>query len=150
MKIQFVHPTLSDLSSRSGSQVTLSWDSTPKLKGGKKNPQQGRVSKISTAKVTLSGTGVYASRKVDEGEFASSDEVKSRPWGTRIGNTCVIEHKGAEYIEFLLDGTPQTTFFLDHDEIAKDDIVGLSNNSRDSKVLICTVKAVNVKLLTED
>lgn len=148
-KLQYVQPSLSDLSSRSGNKVTLSWESVPKLKGGKGNPMQGKIRKISTADVTISGTGVYASRKVDEGEFSSSDEVQQRKWGTRIGNTCVIEHNGHMYIEFLVDGTPKSTYKLDGKEIAKDDVTGLNPSKRDSNVLICTVKAENIKLLTD-
>lgn len=149
MQTQYVRPTLSDLSSRSGDTVTLSWESAPKLKGGKGNAQQGRVTKISTARVTLGATGAYAIRKVEEGEFRSSDEVKSRTWGTRIGNTCVIEHKGADYIEFYVDGKPQTSYFLDSVSIDKDQIVGLPASRRDTNVMIVTVKAANVKILTE-
>ncbi len=149
-KNTFVRPSLSDLSTRSGTQVILTWESNPKLKGGKKNPQQGHVTKLSTAKVTLSGTGVYASRKVDEGEFSSSDEVQKRKWGTRIGNTCVIEHKGVEYVEFLVDGTPKTTYFLDDKEIPKSDVVGLSDSKRDSNVIICCVKSASVKIMAEE
>lgn len=149
MNTQYVRPSLSDLSSRSGKTVRLSWESTPKLKGGKSNTQQGRVTKLSTATVTLGATGVYATRKVDEGEFASSDEVQKRKWGSRVGNTCIIEHKGAEYVEFYVDGTPETSYFLDNAEIRKDEVVGLPDNRRDSNVMIVTVKAENVKLLTE-
>ena len=149
MTTEFVRPTLSDLSSRSGATVRLSWESTPKLLGGKGNAQQGRVTKLSTAVVQLGGTGIYATRKVSEGEFRSSDEVQPRKWGKRVGNSCVVEHKGAEYIEFFVDGKPETSYFLDSDEIRKDEVVGLNDKPRDSNVMIVTVKAANVKLMTE-
>lgn len=150
MKTQLVRPSVSDLSSRSGNTILLSWESTPTLTGGRKNPMQGRVTKLSTGTVTLGATGAYAIRKVEEGEFSSSDEVQKRPWGSRIGNTCIIEHKGAMYAEFFYEDKPHSTYFLDNVVIAKDDIIGLPVNTRkDTKVLLSTVKAANIKILTE-
>jgi len=146
-RIEFVKPSLSDMSTRSGQTVTLSWESTPKLKGGKKNLQQGRITKLSTAEVTLGGTGMYATRKVNEGEFTSSDEVHKRTWGVRVGNSSIIEHKGNEYVEFFLEGKPKTSYFQDGLHIDKADIEGLSTTVRDTKVMICTVKAQNVKIM---
>lgn len=149
MTTTFVLPSIADLSSRSGRKVRLSWESTPKLKGGKSNPMQGLVTKLSTAEVTLSETGLYAKRKVMEGEFKSSDEVKGRKWGVRVGNTCIIEHKGAMYIEIIMEGKPKTTYFLGADEIDKDAVTGLQDRDRDSKVMLSTIKAAGVKILDD-
>lgn len=152
---QYVRPTISDLSSRSSKKVILTWESTPTLLGGKKNPMQDLITKISTAEVTLSGTGVYASRKVDEGEFRSSDEVKKRTWGVRVGNSCIIEHKNKMYVEFLVDGTPKVTYLYKNpttdalEDIKKEDIQGLKPSHRDSNVLIASVPCDNIKLMTE-
>ena len=139
-----INPTLDFLSDRSGRKATMSWQSVPKLKGGKNNAQQGLVRKVSTAQVTLSGTGVYAMRKVTEGEFQSVTDVQERKWGTRRGNSCVVDHKGAEYVEFLVDGKPETTYFLGDNPIDKEDIVGLNSRDSDSAVRICCVKAATV------
>jgi hypothetical protein len=152
---QLVRPTTSDLSSRSSNKVILTWESTPTLLGGKKNPMQGLITKMSTAEVTLSGTGIYAARKVDEGEFSSSDEVKKRTWGMRVGNSCIIEHNGKMYVEFLVDGTPKTSYLYKNpdtnklEDIKKEDIQGLKPSHRDSNVLICCVPCDNIKILSE-
>lgn len=139
-----IDPTPEFLSDRSGAKATISWQSVPKLKGGKSNPMQGLVRKVSTAQVTLGGTGIYAFRKVQEGEFQSTNDVQPRKWGTRVENTCVVEHKGARYIEFLVDGKPKTTYYLGDNEIDKADIQGLTERKDDTAVLICCVKAENV------
>lgn len=144
-----LNPSKDKLSSISGNQATLSWQSIPKLKGGKGNPQQGRIRKVSTAPVTLGGTGVYAMRKLAEGEFDSVTEVKDRAWGTRVGNSCIIEHKGGFYAEFYTDAKPVTTYYLDDEEIAKEDIDGLPESKRDSKVVPVTPKLQNVLVLSE-
>ena len=144
-----VNPTLAQLHDLSGVQVTLSWQSYPKLKGGKSNPQQGLVRKVSTAVVTLSGTGVYAMRKVQEGEFKSVVDVQARKWGVRRGNSCVIDHKGSEYVEFLVDSPIKTTYKLGDNDIAKSDVVGLPDRASDSEVKIACVKAENVLVYSE-
>ena len=87
-----------ELKKLTGKPVSIVYSSVPKLKGGKKNEQQGRVRKTTNAVVTLGGAGTYGMRKVSEGEYETVAEVKSRAWGVRVGETCVIEHKGALYL----------------------------------------------------
>lgn len=147
MSTTLVRPTISDISRLSGRKVRLSWESTPKLTGGKANPMKDRVTKLSTALVTLGETGAYAKRKVEEGEFSSSDEVQKPKWGSRVGNTCIIEHKGNMYVDLIVEEKPKRTFFLDDSEIDQSEIVGLPKDRRDSNVLYCRVKAENVKIL---
>lgn len=144
-----LNPTVVTLTDLSGTTATLSWQSYPKLKGGKGNPQQGLVRKVSTAQVTLGGNGVYAMKKVIEGEFKSVVDVQDRKWGERRGNSCIVDHKGAEYVEFYVESKPVTTYFLGDNSIEKDDIVGLSERKHDSEVIIACIKAENALVLSD-
>ena len=141
-------PSLSDLANKSGERVIITWESKPELKGGKSNPMLGHITKLTSADVTLSTAGEYANRKVSEGEFKSTDEVKTRKAGTRIGNTCIIENQGHMYVELFLEGKPKTTYFLNQNEINKQNIVGLPVYKRNSNVKILLVKAENVTFLS--
>lgn len=142
------YPSVDALSALSGRVVVMSWESKPKLKGGKSNKQQGQVVKVSTATVTLGAPGLYATRKVMEGEFDSADEVQKPVWGTRRGASCIIEHKGSEYIEAILDDAPEVDYFLNGSKVDKSEIVGLPA-SRGDAVKIMRVKAGNVRMLAE-
>jgi len=141
---------INEIKKLSGKPVTLVWSSTPKLKGGKKNPQQGLVTKTTVADVTLSSAGSYGQRKVTEGEYDTIADVKPRAWGSRVGETCVIEHKGNFYVEFYLEGESQTTYYLDGNIIPKDDVEGLPENKRDSEVKISTIKIENLSSVIGD
>jgi hypothetical protein len=76
-----------------------------KLTGGKKNPQQGRVTKRMTgAQVmcfTNSKTNAYAAmvrRRLEaEGKDPDSFELGPRAWGERITGTPFVEHNGKHY-----------------------------------------------------
>ncbi len=144
-----LNPTVTDLENISGTKITLSWQSYPKLKGGKGNPMQGNVRKVSTAVVTLSGTGLYAMKKVQEGEFKSVTDVQERKWGVRRGNGCIIEHKGAEYVEFYVESKPVTTYFLGENTIDKGDITGLNDRPHTSDVVISCIKAENLLAMSD-
>ncbi len=144
-----LNPTVATLSDLSGTFATLSWQSYPKLKGGKSNPQQGLVRKVSTAQVQLGGTGVYAMKKLQEGEFKSLTDVQERKWGERRGNSCVVDHKGAEYVEFYVLDKPVTTYFLGDNSIEKEDVQGLSERPHDSEVIIACIKAENALVLSD-
>jgi len=142
------YPSLDALAALSGRRVVLSWESKPKLKGGKKNPQQGRVVKVSTATVTLTEPGTYAKRMVKEGEWDSSDEIQGRKWGIRRGATCIIDHKGLEYVESLIEDIPEVDYFLDGKKVDKSEIVGLPE-SRSDAVKVMALKPENVRMPAE-
>jgi hypothetical protein len=116
--------------------VGLDTKTVPKLKGGKKNPMQGRITKV----VTGANTMVFAStdssgyqsmvhkRMEKEGKDPEIFEVGKRAWGTRVGNSCFIEHKGQYYIEVFYMGAGEVSYFLDNEPIEKDDIEGLNES----------------------
>lgn len=124
--------------------IGLDTESVVKLKGGKKNPQQGRVTK----KVTGSQVMVFSNqeqngyenmvqrRLIAEGKDPTSFSVGPRPWGTRVPNLPIIEHEKdgvlKEYLEviFLKAGTSE--YFLDGEPINKKDIEGLEEKEEAS------------------
>jgi hypothetical protein len=133
-----------------------------KLKGGKKNPQQGRVTKrmIGASVMVFSNTKTNAyqamiqRRLVAEGKDPKSFSLSPRTWGTRIPDMPIVEHtKDGEtkyYLEviFLKQGTVE--YRLDGLPIAKADIVGLieseggEQGGLDDKVIIRTFAADSI------
>lgn len=106
-----------------------------KLKGGKSNPMQDRVTKktIGAKMMLFSNIGndayekMVKERMVLEGKDPESFELKPRAWGTRIESTPFVEHKGNYYIELYHVESGKTVYFLDDEEIEKDDIEGLED-----------------------
>lgn len=117
--------------------VGLDTESVVKLKGGKKNEQQGRVTK----RVTGSSVMVFSNteqngyenmvqrRLIEEGKDPTSFSVGPRAWGTRVPNLPIIEHEKdgvkKEYLEVIFLKPGKTEYFLDGNPINKEDIQGL-------------------------
>lgn len=134
----------------------------PKLKGGKSNAQQGRVTKRMTGasvmcfqNKTVNGYAAMVGRRlVAEGKDPTSFVLGERAWGTRIPNMPIIEHfkdgATAYYVEviFLKPGAVQ--YFLDGAPIAKSEIVGLDDKEEgaqgglEDKVIIRSFKADSI------
>jgi len=104
-----------------------------KLKGGKKNPMQGRVTKLMTdAQVMFfsnSNSNAYENmvrrRLVAEGKAAEDFVLGPRAWGERVPGTCFVEHQGKQYLEVIFMRAGKSTYFLNGVEISKHDIEGL-------------------------
>lgn len=103
-----------------------------KLKGGKKNPMQGRVTKVTEGANTMifsttesAYENMVKRRMVNEGLDPESFSVGQRAWGTRIGNSPFIEHNGKKYLEVIFMGAGKTQYFLDGEPIYKEEIEGL-------------------------
>ena len=111
----------------------LDTETTPKLKGGKKNEMQGRVRKQTLGANVMVFSNTDASgyqnmvrrRMEKEGKDPNTFTVGARPWGKRVGNTCFIEHNGKHYIEVFFLGGGETKYLLDGKEISKSDVEGL-------------------------
>jgi hypothetical protein len=111
-----------------------------KLLGGKKNPQQGRITKKMTGASVMvfsnQNTNAYKAmverRLVAEGKDPAGFELHERAWGTRIPNMPIVQHeKDGEvkyYLEvvFLKPGTVE--YRQDGLPIAKADIEGLQES----------------------
>ena len=104
-----------------------------KLKGGKKNPHQDRVTKRTTGANVILFSNVEHSpyvamvkrRMEQEGKDPSEFEAKPRAWGSRVGKTPFIEHKDKYYLEVIFRSPGKSEYFLDGKPIAKEDIEGL-------------------------
>ena len=80
----------------------------PKLKGGKGNPHQGRITKLATGfigmiasnKVSSAYENMVNRRLLEEGKEADFKAGKL-PWGQRVEGTCLIENKGVHYVQLI-------------------------------------------------
>lgn len=127
-----------------------------KLKGGRKNPHQGRVTKRMTGAqimvFTNSETNAYDAmvrrRLAEEGRDPDSFVLGERAWGTRIAGTPFVEHKGEYYLETIFLKSGAVEYQLDGVAIQKDQISGLeereaapeSQAGLERKVVIRTFK----------
>lgn len=127
-----------------------------KLKGGKKNPFQNRVFKKTEGSViilTNTPEHVYSNmvkkRLVEEGKDFKEFTLQPRAWGSRIANTCFIEHKDEKYLETIFVSAGKSTYLVDGVETEPSEIEGLeldkkvnenSQGGLDNKVIIRTYK----------
>lgn len=144
-----------------GTFVGMDTETPVKLKGGKKNPQQDRVTKVMTGAQVMAFTNQNGSaydamvkrRLAAEGKDYESFKLGPRAWGQRIAGTPFVEHKGEYYLEvlFLRAGTVQ--YQLDGVAIDSSEIDGLPDRQEgaqgglDHKVVIRTFKLENVAAL---
>jgi len=104
-----------------------------KLTGGKKNPYQGRVRKVTRGAnvMIFAGTeqngyeNMIKRRMLEEGKDPSTFTLGKRAWGTRIGETPFIEHNGKHYLECIFISNGKTSYFVDNVETPKDEIEGI-------------------------
>jgi hypothetical protein len=103
------------------------------LKGGKKNPLQGRVTKRTSNATVMcfsnAGGSAYDNmvkrRLTAEGKDPDSFKLGDRAWGERIAGTPFIEHKGKHYLEVIFMRAGTTVVMVDGVETDKDTIEGM-------------------------
>lgn len=108
-----------------------------KLRGGQKNPMQGRVTKRMTGAqimvFTNQNTNAYAEmvrrRLAEEGMDPDSFQLGERAWGTRVPGTPFVEHKGRYYLETIFQRAGRVEYLLDGEPIERDQIQGLEERS---------------------
>jgi len=112
--------------------VGIDTETVVKLTGGKKNPMQGRVTKVTTGANVMAfqnkNCNAYenmVNRRLDSEGNGDKFEVGPRKWGTRVDNLPLVEHKGALYFELIFNSAGETSYKLDGVAIAKDAIEGL-------------------------
>lgn len=133
-----------------------------KLKGGAKNPMQGRVTKaMHGASVmvfqnkNINGYESMIQRRLAiEGKDPGSFKLGERAWGTRVPNLPIVEHlKDGEtqyYLEVIFLNPGKTEYMLDGAPIQCGDIVGLQQHDQpyqgglDNVVVIRTFKADSI------
>jgi len=143
--------------------IGIDTETDVKLKGGKKNPMQGRVTKRTVGSNVMvfqnkskSGYGAMVKRRLEkEGKDPDSFELQPRKWGTRLEGVPFVEHKGQYYVEVIFLNAGKTVYLLDGMPIDKSEIEGLPDAPQeaeqgglDDKVIIRTYKADSIKSIT--
>jgi len=140
------------------------------LFGGKRNPMQGRVTKLMTGANVMvfqnkhsSSYGDMVQRRLErEGKDPATFQLSPRAWGERIPETPFIQHeKDGEmhyYLEVIFLRAGEVQYLLDGEPIAKADIVGLketepseeSQGGLENKVVIRSFKLASITGLRVD
>lgn len=150
MQFKIVEAALNTL--EGGTFIGLDTETKVKLKGGKKNPQQGRITKrmigASVMCFANNQTNAYENmvkrRLVAEGKDANDFQLSERVWGHRIAGTPFVEHNGNHYLEVIFMRAGAVEYFMDGQPINKNDIIGLEDSSEahqgglDNKVVLRT------------
>lgn len=124
------------------------------LRGGKKNPQLGRVTKKVTGSNVMIFTNQTGSaydkmvrrRLEQEGKDPETFQLSPRAFGTRLPNTPFVEHNGKYYLEVIFMKAGAVEYLLDGQPIDKNNIIGLpppaaaggEQGGLDNKVVIRT------------
>lgn len=103
-----------------------------KLKGGKKNLHQGRVTKRNANMVVTTDPKGYV-KAINDGLVAEGKDpteyVPSPPkWGIRYKGPVWV-HKGQYYLQVVVKQAGKTTWYLDGQEIDKDKVVGVPEHT---------------------
>lgn len=111
-----------------------------KLTGGKSNPLQGRVQKLTRgANVMVFNSteqngyeNMIKRRMIEEGKDPSTFTLGKRAWGQRIDQTPFIDHNGKKYIECIFVNPGKSTYLVDGVETDKDDIQGIPESKENA------------------
>jgi hypothetical protein len=134
------------------------------LTGGKKNPQQGRVTKRMTGATVMcfsntngSAYDAMVKRRLEaEGKDPATFELSPRAWGNRIVGTPFVEHKGAHYLEVIFLRAGAVRYLLDGKEVDISEIDGLPEKREgeqgglENKVVIRTFALDSIVALRAD
>lgn len=133
------------------------------LKGGKKNPHQGRVTKATSNNQIMiftnqnsNGYENMVKRRLEaEGKDPDAFQVGPLPWGKRIPGTPLIEHNDSTYIQVIFNKGGNSTYLLDGVPVDESRIEGLPEKkitapesellSEENKVILRTFNIENIK-----
>lgn len=133
------------------------------LRGGKQNPQQGRVTKHCTGhnvmifqNKTINGYDAMVRRRlVAEGKNPDLFVLSPRQWGERIEGEPFVYHKGNYYLEVIFLKAGKVHYMLDEaNPIEKEDIIGLPDHVEgeqgglENKVIIRTYSVESLRAIT--
>jgi len=133
----------------------LTTKTSVKLKGGKKNLQQGRITKITEkANIMLFSNssvngyeGMVKRRMVAEGKDPQEFVLKPRPWGKRVDNSPFIEHNGKYYLECFFINAGTSSYFLDDEPIDKKDVEGLDDPKEKTETQVESQGGIDDKVI---
>lgn len=135
------------------------------LKGGKKNPLQGRVTKRLKSGNVMVFTNTQSNgyenmvkrRLLKEGMDAENFTLGKLPWGHRVEGTPFIMNKGSLYLQVVFLKSPVgVDYMVDGKITPKEEIEGLPDKVEGeqgglvNKVIIRTYKTENIKGLRVD
>lgn len=162
---RFAAKIVAALATVQGSSIaSIDTETQVTLKGGKKNPMQGRVTKRTEGGnimlFTNSNSNAYDNmvrrRLAAEGKNPNDFKLSPRTWGVRVTDTPFVEHKGQLYVEAIYLNPPKVVkYFLDGVETAKSAIIGLEDReesaqgglSEENKVPLRVYKLESIKCL---
>lgn len=106
-----------------------------KLKGGKKNPLQGRVTKRQTGSSVMVFTNKNSNgyrnmverRLAQEGKDPADFQLSPRTWGERLPNTPFVEHNGKKYLEVIFLRAGPVEYLVDGIVTPRSEIEGLED-----------------------
>lgn len=144
--------------------ISIDTLTVPVLKGGKGNPMQGRVLKVMTGasvmvfsnKRTHGYDAMVRRRLAKEGKDPASFELSERPWGTRVPELPIVEHKGEQYLEVIFLKAGEVSYLLDGKPIESEKIEGLPQKKEgeqgglDNKVIIRTFHTESIDAIRID
>ena len=150
MQLATLEAALAEL--EGGTFVGIDTVTAVKLKGGKKNPLQGRVTKRTMGATVMCFSNKNGSaydamvkrRLAKEGKNPDSFTLGERAWGQRIPGTAFVEHKGKHYLEVIFMQAGKTELLLDGQPVSSQLIDGLPETREggqaglDDKVIIRT------------
>jgi hypothetical protein len=131
-----------------------------KLTGGKKNPFQGRVTKVMHgANVQVfqnknsNGYANMVNRRLEAEGSNATFELSPRAWGTRIPNSPIVEHKGEFYLEVIFVRAGHSEYCVDGIVTPSDQLEGLpvatvsegGQGGLENKVIIRTFKISSIR-----
>jgi hypothetical protein len=128
MKLAQIHTLLESI--KGSTFASLDTITEVKLKGGKKNPMLGRVTKHTVGnRVQLftshKGYMNMVNRRLEAEGKVANFEPKPLPWGARIEDSPLIEHNGKFYLQMIFQKGGTSTYMLDNKPIDKALIEGL-------------------------
>ena len=144
-----------------GMFVGLDTETTVTLKGGKKNPLQGKVQKIMTGATVMSFANAKSNaydnmvkrRLAAEGKDPESFVLSPRAWGERIAGTPFVAHKGEHYLEVIFLHAGRIEYKVGGKVVDPSEIDGLPDRQEggqgglDNRVQIRTFKLSSIKTL---
>ena len=127
------------------------WSASNGLPKKLPNPHFESISKLTMGSSVMFGASyenMVKKKLVTEGKDPLDFVAGSLPWGTRIGDSILIEHKGQVYVQMIFKSSGDTTFRNGASVIDKNDIIGMpkskpsaeSQGELTDKVTIRTVK----------
>lgn len=133
-----------------------------KLTGGKKNPQQGRITKrmigahvMAFQNKNINGYQAMIDRRlIAEGKDPANFVLGERAWGTRVPNMPIIEHfkdgQTKYYLEVIFLKAGDIEYLLDGKPIPESSVIGLpvastgEQGGLDNKVIIRSFAAESI------